>query len=195
MSKKEIILEIATKLFAEKGFKETSVSELSRITGAAEGTIFYHFKNKEEIFLSVLKNVKEGIIREFEQYISEKKFETGIEMMENIIFFYLYLAGKMESWFLLLHRHYPYELARVNPVCREHLEAIYNCLIDIFESAILRGQKDGTIGNLSSRKTALIIFSMVNSLVWFKIHDLYDAGALYNELITSCRRILQRSEK
>jgi AcrR family transcriptional regulator len=192
MSKKELIIKAATQLFSEKGFKETSVAEISKLTGAAEGTIFHHFKTKEEIFLSILENVKKGVIEEFEDYIRNRSFENGLEMTEDVISFYLYLAGRMEEWFLILHRHYPYELAMVNPVCREYLEAIYTCLLDIFEGAILRGQKDGSINSsLPSRKTALVIFAMVNGLVWFKLHNLYEAGTLYDELIASCQKILR----
>lgn len=44
--KKAAILEAATILFANKGFADTSMQELSSMTGAAEGTIFYHFKTK-----------------------------------------------------------------------------------------------------------------------------------------------------
>ncbi|QTA92306.1 TetR/AcrR family transcriptional regulator [Desulfonema magnum] len=196
MSKKQIIIKAATRLFSEKGFKETSVAELSKVTGAAEGTIFHHFKTKEDIFLSILKNVKEGIIEEFEEYIHTRAFDNGLDMMEGVISFYLYLAGRMEEWFLLLHRHYPYELAMDNPVCREYLEGIYTCLVDIFEEAISRGQKDASIDNgVPSRKTAMIIFAMVNGLVWFKLHHLYEAGALYNELIASCHKILRESDE
>ncbi|HAS89092.1 MAG TPA: TetR/AcrR family transcriptional regulator, partial [Desulfovibrio sp.] len=41
------------------------------------------------------------------------------------------------------------------------------------------------------RKTALIIFTMVDGLVRFKNFNLYDAGALFNELIESIRRMLK----
>ena len=191
MSKKKIILQAATQLFSKKGFKETSMAELSRATGAAEGTIFYHYKNKEDILLSVLDGIKEGMINEFEEYLAENKFESGLDMMEGIITFYLYLAGKREEWFLLLHRNYPYKLAEVNEVCRGHLEALYNCLADIFERAVLIGQHDGSIGDIPARKAALIIFSMVDGIVRFKTYNLYDAGALYSELIASCRRMLR----
>ena len=101
------------------------------------------------------------------------------------------MAGTFGDQFLLLHRHDAYEFAKINPTCREHLEAIYNCLLDIFERAVLAGKKDGSIRDLPARKTALIIFSMVDGLVRFKTYNLYDAGALYNELIASCRRMLQ----
>ena len=120
--------------------------------------------------------------------------DTGLDMVEVAVSFYLYLAGKMENQFLLLHRHYPYKLAEENPVCSEHLEAIYDCLVDIFESAVLRGQKDGSIGEMPTRKFALIIFSMVDGITRFKTYNLYEASALYNELIASCRRILKNTE-
>lgn len=191
MSKKEAILQAATKLFSKKGFKDTSMGELSKMTGAAGGTIFYHFKTKENLFISILENVREGIIEEFERYFGGRKFKTGLDMMEGAISFYLYLAGIMEDQFLLLHRYYPYKLAEDNPICREHLEAIYNCLVDIFEQSVLLGQKDGSIGDMPARKTALIIFTMVDGLVRFKTYNLYDVGVLYNELIASCRRMLQ----
>lgn len=191
MSKKETILQAAATLFSKRGFKDTSIAELSKMTGAAQGTIFYHFKNKEELFLSILESLKESITTQFQHYLTEKKFKTGLDMMEGAISFYFYMAGTNGDQFLLLHRHDAYEVAESNSACREHLEAIYNCLLDIFEQAVRLGQKDGSIGDLPARKTALIIFSMVDGLVRFETYKLYHAGALYNDLIMSCRSILQ----
>ena len=195
MNKKSVILESATTLFSEKGFRETSMAELSKITGAAEGTIFYHFKTKEELFVSILEELKKSIVREFEDYFRGSEFETGLEMVEGAVSFYLLLSTKMEDRFLLLHRHDPYELAQSNSVCRRHLEDIYNCFVNIFEKAILRGQEDGSVVRTPARKTALIIFSMVDGLVRFNTYSLYDAGALYKDLIEACRRILQNHQE
>jgi len=195
MSQKKIaILNAATVLFAEKGYNETSVAELAKITQVAEGTIFYHFKNKTELFLAALEGVKEGILFEFEQHIRAKKFETGLDMLEEVIAFFLYLAGHREQWFLLIQRFYPYELARENDDCRSHLQAIYNTLLDLFEGAILRGQDDGSIGDIPPRKTAIILFSMVNGLTWLKYHDLYETGSLYQELLALCRKLLGKKD-
>jgi len=191
MSKKQAILEVATKFFAKKGFKDTSMADLAEVIGTAQGTIFYHFNSKEQLFLAVLKSVKERIIDEFKGHLGEKESKTGLDMVEDAVSFYLYLAGAMEDQFLLLHRHDAYELAQGNTICRQNLEDIYNSILDIFEKAILLGQEDGSIAYMPAKKTALIIFSMVDGLVRFNTYKLYDAGALYNELIASCRRILQ----
>jgi AcrR family transcriptional regulator len=190
LTRKEVILQASSRLFSDKGFKETSISEISEITGVAEGTIFYHFKSKEGLFLAILESLKDEIISGFDQYFNEKKFASGLDMVEGAISYYLYLAGMKEDRFHLLHQRYPYELAAVNPVCRELLEAIYNCILDIFEQAIILGKKDGSIGEVSSRKMALILFVLVDGLVRFKTYNLYDPGGLYQDMISACRKML-----
>ncbi len=193
-NKKKLILETAAILFAERGFNETSIAELAKLTRSAEGTIFYHFKTKNDIFINVLRDVREGIINEFNAYIDERDFDSGLEKTEKIISFFLYLAAHREVWFRLLQRRYPYENARMNDESREHLEAIYNTLIDFFEEALILGMEDGSIRTLSSRKIALILFSMVTGMIWIKFQEIYDTAILYEELLSSCRRILITDE-
>ena len=192
MKKKDAILRVATVLFANKGFADTSGQELARLTGTAEGTIFYHFKSKEGLLLAILEKVRDEIVDQFERFFENRPFKSGLEMAEEVVSFYLYLAGLMEDKFLLLHRHFLYRFSESNPEFRENLEAIYNCLVDIFEKAILTGQEDGSISrDIHPRKSALILFTMVDGLVRFKNYNLYDAGALFNELMQTCRRMLQ----
>ena len=47
------------------------------------------------------------------------------------------------------------------------------------------------------RKSAWIIFAMIDGLVRFNTFSLYEAGTLYDELLGLCRRMLQtnHSEK
>jgi AcrR family transcriptional regulator len=141
------------------------------------------------LFIAILQRLEEDIVREFEQHLQEAEFGTGLEMLEGVVAFHLSLSGQMDDRFLLLHRHDAYELARANPACKEHLEAIYECLIDVYERAVARGQEDGSIDGVPPRKTAMILFSMVDGLARFNTYELYNAGSLYNELIEVCRRI------
>ncbi len=189
--KKAAILQAATALFATKGFADTHMSELSSVTGAAEGTIFYHFKNKEHILLTILSDTKVSIVDEFNAHMDDREFETGMEMMEEVVAFYLLFAGRMEYQFLILHSLFIYRLAESRAEFRDNLEAIYDCLVTFFEQAIIKGQEDGSIGDVNPRKSALIVFTMVDGLVRFKNFNLYDAGALFNELIDSVRRMLK----
>jgi hypothetical protein len=116
-------------------------------------------------------------------------------MLEQAVHFYFELVGLMEERFLLLLRRHPYELAEVNSVCRGYLEDIYNCLVDIFEKAILRGQEDGTIASVPARKNAFLVLSLVDGLVRFNTNNLYNIGPLYDELLAAVKRMLQSNPR
>lgn len=188
--KRKVILKAATIMFAEKGYNETSTAELARVTGVAEGTVFYHFKTKLDLLLAVLEDVKLHIVSEFNEYMDNRRFTTGMVMLEEVIAFLLYLVGRSGDRFMLIQRRYPHELARENEACRQHLEDIYNTLVDFFESAIRKGQEDGSIRSGPARKFALLLFSMANGLVWLRFNDLYDTASLYQELMAACRHMM-----
>jgi len=194
-SKKSAILAMATVLFANKGFTSTSMTEVASMANIAGATIFYHFKTKEDLFVSVLESVKTGIVQEFSNFFQEEQFDSGLEMLLGAISFHLHLAGANKEWFLLLRRHYTYELAAVNPICRKYLEDIYTCLVDIFEKALTLGQQDGSVSVASARKTALIILAMVDGIMQLESNNLYNAGSLYGELIASCRRMVENIQQ
>lgn len=193
MSRKELILQSAARLFAVKGFRDTSIAEISQETGVASATIFYHYKSKEQLLLSILANIKETIISEFNRYFNKRQFPSGMDMIKGAVSFYLRLAGDREDMFLLLHRHYPYDLAEDNPVCRKHLESIHIGLVNIFESAIHKGQGDGSIATIPATKAALLVYSLVDGIVRLNTYKLYQAGSLYDELITTIDRMLKRN--
>ncbi|MBN2816948.1 MAG: TetR/AcrR family transcriptional regulator [Campylobacterales bacterium] len=51
------ILKTATKLFSELGYKGASVRKIASEVGIRESALYNHFKNKEEIFLEVAKEI------------------------------------------------------------------------------------------------------------------------------------------
>lgn len=191
MSKKNAILLAATELFSQRGYEGTSMAELSKVTGAAGGTIFHHFKNKTDLFLNILGEIKQSIVEAIERHLAEARYDNGLKQVEGAVAYYLQLAGEMQNRFLILHQYFPYKMAESNPVCREYLVSIYDRLLDIFEKGIRRGQQDGSIQTDSARQSAMILFSMVDGIARFNTYQLYDAGALYHEVMAACRKMLQ----
>jgi len=54
---KQKILKVSTTLFSELGYKGTSVRKIAKNVGIRESAIYNHYKNKEEIFLEVAKEI------------------------------------------------------------------------------------------------------------------------------------------
>jgi len=190
VSKRTAILQAAISAFATKGFRETSTTDLAQMTGVAEGTVFYHFGNKEKLFLAVLDHVRREFQREFSEYLESAGPSTGLAMLEEAVGFYLQLATEKGELFLLLHRSDAYELARVNEQCRKELEAIFNCLVGVFEGALVKGQEDGSIKPMATHTMALLIFTMVDGLVRLRDCSLYEPGAVFPDLMNACRKLV-----
>ena len=53
--RKQEILDAAERLFEVKGFEGTSISNILEETGIARGTLYYHFKSKEELLDAVIE--------------------------------------------------------------------------------------------------------------------------------------------
>jgi AcrR family transcriptional regulator len=62
---KEKILAVAEQLFAEKGFNGASIDKIARAAGVNKGLIYYHFKDKKDIVVSIFK----GILHEVDQFV------------------------------------------------------------------------------------------------------------------------------
>ena len=194
MSKKKAIIAAATSYFSRHGFRDTSMSTLAKAAGVASSTIFHHFENKEELFLTVLNQARTDIGEGFAQELGQRRYADGLERVSETISAYLHMAGVLEEEFRLLQRYFPYELARHNPRCRALLEEIYTELLDRFEAGIVQGQADGSVRRVPSRNLALILFSTVDGMVRFHTYRLYDAGALYGDLMRTCRQLLSREK-
>ncbi len=51
---KDVILNVATNIFSKFGFHKTTVDEIARAAHKAKGSVYYHFKSKEELFQGVI---------------------------------------------------------------------------------------------------------------------------------------------
>ncbi|MBN2744746.1 TetR family transcriptional regulator [Breznakibacter xylanolyticus] len=49
------ILESARELFARFGYKKTTMEDIAQVLGKGKSSLYYYFKNKEEIFQAVIK--------------------------------------------------------------------------------------------------------------------------------------------
>jgi AcrR family transcriptional regulator len=56
--KRNAILDAATRLFAERGLTAAPTSEISRLAGVAEGTLFTYFKTKDDLINALYRQIK-----------------------------------------------------------------------------------------------------------------------------------------
>lgn len=61
--KRAALYESAKKLFAEKGFKDTSVADITKLSGVAVGTFYIHYPSKDRLFIEIFKGENERMLK------------------------------------------------------------------------------------------------------------------------------------
>lgn len=95
------ILDAAEQLFVTKGFDATSTNDILEKVGIARGTLYYHFKSKEEILDAMISRLSDSLIQKAAAIATNKEIpvleritqamlalnvdsELGAEIMEQV---------------------------------------------------------------------------------------------------------------
>lgn len=79
-SRREALLDAAAEMFAAKGYDGTSIRDIAGAVGMLPGSLYYHFKSKEELLIAVYRK---GVAR-FEVAIDEALASTGADPWQAI---------------------------------------------------------------------------------------------------------------
>ncbi|KMT22747.1 TetR/AcrR family transcriptional regulator [Clostridium cylindrosporum] len=79
---KKVIFDAAIKSFSKKGYHKSTMDEIAEAAGVAKGTLYYHFKSKEDIFKFI---IDEGIkmIKE-ELYDKTKHLDDPTDKLRKV---------------------------------------------------------------------------------------------------------------
>lgn len=75
------ILDAADELFAQKGFDGTSTQDILEKVGIARGTLYYHFKSKEDIMDALIERYNVRLLGAAQEIAADK----SIPLIERII--------------------------------------------------------------------------------------------------------------
>ena len=75
--KRKRILEHATALFTERGYKETTIDAVAERAGVAKGTIYQYFASKQDLFFGVFDAFTEQYFAEVREQVPEGGVSTG----------------------------------------------------------------------------------------------------------------------
>lgn len=99
--RKNEILDAAEKLFGAKGFDHTSTNDILNEIGIARGTLYYHFKSKEDILDAMIERITRHLIAKATDIVQKKEIpvlqrltmtimalnvnnELGLEVMQQV---------------------------------------------------------------------------------------------------------------
>lgn len=73
MNKKQLIMEKALELFADKGFEATSVQQITDYSGISKGAFYLSFKSKEELILALIDHFMTQIVTDIDYEVKNSR--------------------------------------------------------------------------------------------------------------------------
>jgi AcrR family transcriptional regulator len=132
---REHILECAEKVFSQKGYYESQVSDISEMAHIAKGTVYQYFKNKETLFVSLIENY--ALEWEIEIALDLKDF-TGSGPAKNYARAYLRHRIAKTIGFFAKNQDRANIILRMSPGLNEVIEQV----IRIFEDKVMKAIVD-----------------------------------------------------
>lgn len=146
--------ETAAAIFAGKGYHQTTVDEVAQTIGVAKGTIYYHFKNKEELYLALLREGIDLFKRRLEEAVAGAAAPR--EKIKNIVASQLkFYEEEKDLVFLFLK-----ELCGTD-LRRETLAGMLSECLAIIRGAVEEGIEDGAFRAVDPEITTYSLFGMV----------------------------------
>lgn len=133
--RKNEILDITEKLFTQKGFDGTSTNEILEAAQIARGTLYYHFKSKEDIMDALIERHSSRLLKTAKE-ISEDEGKSIYERMVHTV-----MALKMErsEKEVIEHIHRPQNALMHQKVQKTILNGLTPILAAIIREGIGQG--------------------------------------------------------
>ena len=75
------ILDAAEELFVTKGYDKTSTNDILDRVGIARGTLYYHFKSKEEILNAMIERINDSLIAKAKMIAAD----TSVPVIDRLV--------------------------------------------------------------------------------------------------------------
>lgn len=160
---RSLIMEAAGEIFAEEGFKRATIRKICSRAGVNIASVSYHFRDKERLYLSVLKHYRERAYQEHPSDLGTDEASSPEDRLRAFVrsFMFRILGQGSPSWFgKLFAREFIEPTSALDIVIEESIRPSFNELMDIVSGIIN--------GNVDERTLRLCTASIVGQCLYYR---------------------------
>jgi AcrR family transcriptional regulator len=155
------ILEQAGKIFAAKGFHNTTVAEIAGASGFAIGTLYQFFESKEQLYTLVLTEKLEMMYAEIQKAVGEetdllRKIDTLVATQ------FRFVENNAEFCGIFVRGDY-LSLSEGSVELRKRMVSDYAVYVSFIEGVMCDGIRTGILKKMDPRMMAAALTGIINS--------------------------------
>ncbi|MGB9498448.1 MAG: TetR/AcrR family transcriptional regulator [Dissulfuribacterales bacterium] len=177
------ILNAAIKVFAEQGYYKSTISQVAKEAGVADGTIYIYFKNKADILFNFFSYKTRMVFDRFK--VEVEKADNAKDKLRNLIRSHLAEFQQEPNVAVVFQR----EALNARHIDDALIKDISKMYLDILDEIIRQGQREGCIRkNFQKGLVKRFILGAVNEVIntWVATDGKYDLALMADPLVDLC---------
>jgi AcrR family transcriptional regulator len=161
---REVILDAADRLLARYGYKKMTIDDLAQEVGIGKGTIYLHFRSKEEIVLSHVDRIVERVLEPLKA-IAESDALPAAKVREMLVTRVMFRFDAVQ--------HYTESISEVLRDLRtpllERRERYFEQEAEVIATVLKEGQRTRAFRRHDAAETARALVVATNALLPFNL--------------------------
>ncbi len=180
MEKYHQILDAAITVFAEQGFLQSTVAQVARKAGVADGTIYLYFKNKDDILVQFYEYKTRQVFDKFRAAVDAGR--SAEQKLHNLVRAHLEEFQKDINMAIV----YQAETHQHRRLAQDVIKEMSKWYRDIITEVVELGQEEGTMRrNLYMGLVMRLITGAVDEVInaWIHADGNYDLASMADPLV------------
>jgi TetR/AcrR family transcriptional regulator, cholesterol catabolism regulator len=151
------VVATAARLFAERGYDGTSMSELTEATGLAAGGLYHYIEGKDDLLIAICDELLEPLLAQAREIVAAET--PPVEQLRELV----------TAWVahVVAHRHHMLVFTQERQAIERqprwrHVRAQRRAFEKILDDLLARGEADGSMTFADRRLSLLALLGMVN---------------------------------
>lgn len=172
---KNLIFLSAVKVFSNYGYDGATMDEIAMSAGVAKGTLYYHFKSKEEIFKYIISEGMKLMQDEIDTAVNNE--DTAIDRLKSVFKVQLMLVHRNKDFFkVIASQLWGKELRQFE--LRNIIENYINSIEVLIDDAIKSNK-------IKKGKTRMLAYSFIGNLCASSIYEISNSDEDLESIVES----------
>jgi TetR/AcrR family fatty acid metabolism transcriptional regulator len=174
------ILEAAVKVFAEQGYHQSTISQIAREAGVADGTIYLYFKGKDDILVQFFRDRAKQVFEGFREEV--ERADNAVEKLRNLICRHLEVFQRDRNKAIV----YQVETHQKSRIAEDQIREMSQMYLDLITVIVEKGQEEGKIRkDLYLSLVKRFILGAVDEVIntWLHSEGNYDLASMADPLV------------
>ncbi len=165
-ARREQILDASRRTFAEKGYQGTTIRDIEQACDLTRGAIYYHFRDKQEIYVSVLIVGLRLLREDFERVARDREVDPR-ELITRLLDIYCE-SYRAQPQFFRIAQHFFFgweSRSDLDAALVQEVTGLASDCLEIVVEVITEGIKRGVFASRDAFFEAVLFWGMATNIV------------------------------